>query len=157
AYSILATLAIMSLAQTAAGNVAAWAAGLVSASFVLAFRVASWLATDAALVAGVALALLGGYRGLLAAQGRSKLAWYLLMHFGLLLGFLAKGVIGWVLPGIAFASVLFLERRLRELKRVELWAGFVLQLLVIVPWLLAVARRPHGEDELRTLFWFNLV
>jgi 4-amino-4-deoxy-L-arabinose transferase-like glycosyltransferase len=156
-YALLATLAIMLLAQSAAGEIGAWTAALTGASFVLAYQVAIWLATDAALVAGVAVALLGSYRGLTASSGRDKLVWYLVMHLGLLLGFMAKGVIGWLLPGLAFATVLIVQRRLTELRRWEFWSGVLLQALVIVPWLLSVAHRPQGVDELRTLFWFNLI
>ena len=54
------------------GAVVAWFAGLVSATFLLALQVASWLATDAPLMAGVALAMLGFFAGLSAALSRAN-------------------------------------------------------------------------------------
>jgi hypothetical protein len=43
-----------------------------------------WLATDAPLVAGVSVALLGPYGGLTAVRGHRKFAWYTVMHLGML-------------------------------------------------------------------------
>jgi 4-amino-4-deoxy-L-arabinose transferase-like glycosyltransferase len=83
------------------GAVVAWFAGLVSATFLLALQVASWLATDAPLMAGVALAMLGFFAGLNATISRMKLLWYVLMHAGFTLAFMAKGPSGWLVPGLA--------------------------------------------------------
>jgi len=55
-------------------------AALVAASALLCFRVQSWLAPDACLLAGNALALLGLWRGYSAPPGRGKALGYALMQ-----------------------------------------------------------------------------
>jgi 4-amino-4-deoxy-L-arabinose transferase-like glycosyltransferase len=79
------------------------------------------------------------------------------MHAGAAIGFMAKSAPGWLVPGLALLALIVWERRWRELARWELYAGFVLQVLIIGPWLLAVARSAHGENALLTLFWHNLI
>ena len=132
-------------------------AALVAASALLCFRVQSWLAPDACLLAGNALALLGLWRGYSAPPGRGKAIGYALMHAGAAVGFMAKSAPGWLVPGLALLTLVLWERRLRELCRWELYAGLLLQALIIVPWLLAVAHTAEGAAALRTLFWNNLV
>ena len=51
-------------------------------SALTAYRVSIWLAPDAALLAGCALALLGVWRGYRAPPGRAKALGYALMHLG---------------------------------------------------------------------------
>jgi len=132
-------------------------AALVAASALLCFRVQSWLAPDACLLAGNALALLGLWRGYSAPPGRGKALGYALMHAGAAVGFMAKSAPGWLVPGLTLLTLVLWERRLRELCRWELYAGLLLQALIIVPWLLAVAHTTEGAAALRTLFWNNLV
>lgn len=156
-WAIVAVLAIAWLAHGCAGVPAALVAGVATATCALSFQVSIWLASDAPLVAGVCVALLGAFRGLHAAPGRSKLAWYTLMHAGLVLGFLAKNIIALVIPGLAVLAFIGWERRWRELLRWELYAGVLLQAAVIVPWILAVAAQPDGRHFLKIFFWDNLV
>ena len=148
-------LAALALAMGLEGAPAVLAA-LVGGSALTAWRVSSWLAPDAALLAGNALALLGLWRGYTAAPGRRKACGYALMHLGAALGFMAKSAPGWLVPGLAFAGLVLWERRWAELRRWELYAGFVLQILIIGPWLWQVARAGDGATALRTLFWNNL-
>jgi len=66
-------------------------------TFLLAYQVAIWLATDAPLLAAVSVALLGAYIGFYAARART-LRGYLLMHTALAFGFLSKSAVaGWCL------------------------------------------------------------
>lgn len=131
-------------------------AALIGGSALTAWRVSSWLAPDAALLAGNALALLGLWLGYTAAPGGRKACGYALMHFGAALGFMAKSAPGWLVPGLAFAGLVLWERRWAELRRWELYAGFLLQVLIIGPWLWQVAHASEGAAALRTLFWNNL-
>ncbi len=78
------------------GGTAAIVAALVAGTAITAFRVAIWLAPDACLLAGCALALLGAYLGYSAPRGRSKLFGYTLMHLGAAVGFMAKSAPGWL-------------------------------------------------------------
>ena len=156
-YLLVAALAIGALAARAAGPAAGFAAAMVAATALQLYLVLIWLATDAPLVAGVALALLGMHLGLGAATSRARLAGYLVLHAGLAVAFFAKGLAGWMVPLLAFATVLALERRGRELARWELWAGTPLVLAAIGAWVLCVTRLPDGAQLLRVLFWYNLV
>jgi 4-amino-4-deoxy-L-arabinose transferase-like glycosyltransferase len=132
-------------------------AALVSGSALLAFRVSIWLAPDACLVAGNALALLGAWRGYNALPGAAKLRGYALMHLGAAIGFMAKSAPGWLVPGLALLGLLAWERRWSELRRPELYAGLLLQGLIIGPWVAAVMATAQGAEALRTLFWNNIV
>ena len=156
-YAGLAMLATLFWARAAGARNTGWLAALVGTSFLLSYRVAIWLATDALLVACVAVALLGAYRGYVAPPGRQKLAWYLLLHAAAASGFLAKSAIAWILPALALAAIILWERNWRELIRGELWAGLGLQVVIVGAWVLAVAERPTGHDDLRAFFWYNLV
>jgi 4-amino-4-deoxy-L-arabinose transferase len=154
-YACLVTLAVVALASSA-GPIAAWVAGLASGTFLLSLQVASWLATDAAMMVGVTAALLGFYRGLEAPRGRAKLAWYALMHAALAWAFLAKGPGAWLVPSIAAAGVIAMERNWRELVRWELWVPLTIPLAVVAAWLWAVSRGPDGTHELAVLLWYNV-
>jgi 4-amino-4-deoxy-L-arabinose transferase-like glycosyltransferase len=156
-YAVISVLAIGALANAARGRQAAVIAGVAAASFLLAYQVSIWLATDAPLVAGVSVALLGLYRGLAADRGRAKFAWYTLMHLGMLGGFLAKSAVAWMVPGLAFLVLILWERRWHELKCWELYAGLLLQFAGIALWIWNVAQRSDGSELLRALFWYNLI
>lgn len=150
------TVGVLVLAMDT-GAVAALIAALIAASALTAFRVSVWLAPDACLLAGNALSLLGAWRGIRAPPGPGKAAGYTLMHFGAAVGFMAKSAPGWLVPAMALLTLIVWERRWSELRRWELYAGLLLQGLIIGPWVLAVARREHGADALRALFWNNVV
>ncbi|MHB8813248.1 MAG: ArnT family glycosyltransferase [Steroidobacteraceae bacterium] len=155
-YAAVMALAMGALGFAMDGAAAAIVAALVASTAITAFRVTMWLAPDACLLAGCAVSLLGAYLGYTAAPGRRKLYGYLLMHAGAAVGFMAKSAPGWLVPGLALLTLMAWERRWSELRRMELHCGFLLQALVIGPWILAVARTAHGAESLRILFWYNL-
>ena len=157
-YALVTALAVGALALAMELELsAALIAALVAASALTVLRVTVWLAPDACLLAGCALALLGAWRGLTAPAGRAKLAGYTLLHLGAAIGFMAKSAPGWLVPALALLTLIVWERRWSELKRFELYAGLALQALIIGPWMIAVARSPHGSEALRTLFWNNVI
>jgi 4-amino-4-deoxy-L-arabinose transferase-like glycosyltransferase len=157
-YAAITALAVGALALAMQTDVASALLGaLVAASALTAFRVSAWLAPDACLLAGSALALLGAWRGYSAPAGARKAAGYTLMHLGAAIGFMAKSAPGWLVPALALITLIAWERRWSELRRWELYAGLALQGLIIGPWVLAVARTEHGADALRALFWNNVV
>jgi 4-amino-4-deoxy-L-arabinose transferase-like glycosyltransferase len=155
-YASVTALAIGALGFAMDGFAAAMVAALVASSAITAFRVTMWLAPDACLLAGCAVSLLGAYLGYTAAPGRRKLYGYLLMHAGAAVGFLAKSAPGWLVPGLALLTLIAWERRWSELGRPELYAGFLLQAMIIGPWIVAVAHTADGAGSLRILFWYNL-
>jgi 4-amino-4-deoxy-L-arabinose transferase-like glycosyltransferase len=156
-YFLVAALAIGALVTRAAGPAAGFAAGIAAATMLQLHQVLIWLATDAPLTAGVALALLGAFLGLTAVDARARLRGYLVLHLGLVVAFFAKGFAGWLVPVCAWLTVVVLERRWREILRIELWAGVPLVALAIGAWVLWVAARPDGVESLKVLFWYNLV
>ena len=155
-YAAITALATGALGFAMDGVAAAIAAALVASTALTAFRVTMWLAPDACLLAGCAVSLLGAYLGYTAAPGRRKLYGYLLMHAGAAVGFMAKSAPGWLVPGVTLLTLIAWERRWSELRRPELYAGFLLQAVAIGPWILAVAHTPDGTESLRILFWYNL-
>jgi 4-amino-4-deoxy-L-arabinose transferase-like glycosyltransferase len=156
-YAVVTALAIGALAFSMAGSSAAVVAALVSGTAIIVFRVTAWLAPDACLLAGCALSLLGAWLGFTAAPGRRKLLGYSLMHVGAALGFMAKSAPGWMAPALALATLIAWERRWSELRRWELYAGLLLQALIIGPWIVAVTELPQGQEALLALFWHNVV
>jgi 4-amino-4-deoxy-L-arabinose transferase-like glycosyltransferase len=156
-YAAITALAIGALAFAMDGAIAAIVAALVACTAITAFRVAIWLAPDACLLAGCAIALLGAYLGYRAPPGRSKLFGYTLMHAGAAVGFMAKSAPGWLVPAAALLAIIVWERRWSELRRWELYVGLVAQALLIGPWIYAVSLTEHGRDALLSLFWHNIV
>lgn len=154
-YAIVSTVAIVLLAFEMGGAGAAWVAGLVSATCLLVVQVTAWLASDAPMMAGVTLAMLGFYAGFNAADGRAKFRWYLLMHAGLTCAFLAKGPGAWLVPGLGAVGLIALERRWRELLCWELWAGVAIPVCIIGGWIAAVIRS-NGPHALLVLLWSNV-
>ncbi len=156
-YAAVVALAIGALAFAMDGGTAAIVAALVAGTSITAFRVSIWLAPDACLLAGCAVALLGAYLGFRAPPGRAKLFGYTLMHLGAAVGFMAKSAPGWLVPGLALATIIAWERRWSELRRWELYVGFAAQALLIGPWIYEVTRTEHGTDALISLFWRNIM
>jgi 4-amino-4-deoxy-L-arabinose transferase-like glycosyltransferase len=155
-YAAITVIALGFLASAMAGFEAALLASIVGGSLLLVLRVSIWLAPDACLMAGCSLALLGAYLGYTAKPGRAKLLAYSLMHVGAAMGFMAKNAPGWIFPALALLSLITWERRWSELRRSELYAGFVLQALIILPWIWQVWTGRDGAHALRVLFFDNL-
>ena len=157
-YAVIGAGSVAGLALAMqAETLAAIIAGLVAMSALIAFRVSAWLAPDAGLLAGCALALLGAWRGYHAPPGLPKLRGYALMHLGAAVGFMAKSAPGWLVPALALLSLIAWERRWAELRRWEIYAGLLIQALIIGPWLLAIAHEANAGETLSTLFWHNLI
>jgi 4-amino-4-deoxy-L-arabinose transferase-like glycosyltransferase len=156
-YALIVAMATGTLAARTAGRDCALVAALLAGSALLAYRVAVWLAPDAALLAGSSVALLGAYTGYASPAGSRKFWGYTLMHAGAAFGFMAKSAPGWLVPALALGALILWERRWSELRRWELYAGAALQVLMIGPWILAVAGTPGGTESLRVFLWDNVV
>jgi 4-amino-4-deoxy-L-arabinose transferase-like glycosyltransferase len=156
-YAVIVALTIGALAFAMDGGTAAIVAALVAGTAITAFRVSIWLAPDACLLAGCAIALLGAYLGFRAPPGRGKLFGYTLMHLGAAIGFMAKSAPGWLVPAATLMAIIIWERRWSELRRWELYVGLLAQALLIGPWIFEVSRTAQGSDALLSLFWNNIV
>lgn len=155
-YALLTALAVGSLGRRSAGKVAGVAAAAAISTLLLSYQVVIWLATDAPLLAAVAMSLLGLYRGFYAENSRERLRGYSCMHAALALGFLSKSAAGWMTPALTFLTLVAWERRWRELKRWELYIGLGVQAIIIVTWVGFVYWGPDGPAHLKVFFWNNL-
>ena len=157
-YALIGALSVLTLAVAMRlGLGAALIAALVAMSALIAFRVSVWLAPDACLLCGCALALLGAWVGYRAAPGSAKAGGYALMHLGSAIGFMAKSAPGWLVPALALLTLIAWEGRWQELRRWELYAGLAIQALLIGTWLLAVLHQPDSAETVSALFWHNTV
>ena len=156
-YALLTALAVGLLAARPLGRAAAMIAAAAIGTFLLAYQVSIWLATDAPLLAAVSIALLGTYRGFYAIQRNERLRGYLTMHAALGVGFLCKSAIAWMVPVLAIGTLIVWERRWRELLRWELYAGLILQAAMILSWIWFVYTGSDGPAHLKVFFWNNLV
>ena len=155
-YALVTALAVGSLGRRSAGSIAGLAAAAAISSLLLSYQVAIWLATDAPLLATVAVALLGLYIGFYAKDSRERLRGYSCMHVALALGFLSKSAAGWMTPALAFFTLVVWERRWRELLRFELNIGLGLQAIIILTWVGFTYWGPDGPAHLKVFFWNNL-
>lgn len=155
-YALVTALGVGLLARRGAGPVAGLVAAAAISTFLLSYQVSIWLATDAPLLATVAVALLGAYIGFYATCRRERLCGYLLMHAALALGFLCKNAAAWMVPALTLATLVVWERRWRELLRWELYLGLILQAAVILVWVWFVYSGPDGPARLKIFFWNNL-
>ena len=154
-YGLLTAVALALIARRAAGLMAGVVAGVVAVTALQLYDVHIWLATDAPLVAGVAVSLAGMYASFTTEAVAARRRGYGVLALGLLIAFFAKGLAGWMVPGFAYLTVLVLERRWRELLRPEPWLVVPVLVLAIGVWVLAVLARPDGAIWLKILFWYN--
>jgi 4-amino-4-deoxy-L-arabinose transferase-like glycosyltransferase len=155
-YAVIAALGAGLLARRSVGPRAGWVAAAALATFLLSYQVLIWLATDAALLAAVSVALYGAYRGYYAERSTERLQGYTVMHAALAVGFLSKSAAAWMVPVLALLTLIVWERRWRELGRWELYAGVLLEALIILTWVAAVYRGSDGLAHLKVFFWNNL-
>jgi 4-amino-4-deoxy-L-arabinose transferase-like glycosyltransferase len=156
-YALITALGVGLLARRSAGPIAGHVAGAAISTFLLSYQVEIWLATDAPLLATVAVALLGAYVGFYARCTVERLRGYTLMHTALALGFMSKSAAAWMVPVLAIITLVIWERRWRELLRWELYLGLALQAVVILTWVWFVYAAPDGPAHLKVFFWNNLV
>jgi 4-amino-4-deoxy-L-arabinose transferase-like glycosyltransferase len=145
---------MLPLAQRRGG---ALVAAVVSGTAWLNYLHTIWLATDAPLLAGSAIALLGAWLGPTADNEPGRNRGYLLFHLGLAAAFLAKNLLGLIAPLLAFGLFVLWDRRWRELLRWQLWAGLMVSAGLIGAWVLAVSQQPDGQSLLRIFLWDNSV
>lgn len=155
-YALVFASALALLARAAGSDRAALVVAFTGSSFFLTYQVAIWLATDALLIACVAVSLLGMHYGYRARTRRQRALGYSLMHVALALGFLAKSAAVWPVPVTAFIVLIVWEKRYRELLRWELYAGLLLQVAIVAPWIVSLARSPNGTELLKDALWFNV-
>lgn len=156
-YAVIAAIGVGLLARRSAGPFAGGVAAAAISTFLLSYQAMIWLATDAPLLAAVCIALLGAYAGFYATSSRERLRGYTLMHAALAIGFLSKSAAAWMVPTLTVLTLVVWERRWRELMRWELYAGLLLQAVMILTWVWFVYTGTDGPAHLKVFFWNNLV
>jgi len=156
-YAIVTALTVGMLAARSCGRAAGLMAAALISTFLLSYQAEIWFATDAPMLASVAAALFGAYVGFYAGNARERLGGYSLMHAALALGFLSKSAAAWLVPALALLTLIIWEKRWRELKRWELYAGLMVQAALILTWVGFVYAEPDGVEHLKVFFWNNLV
>lgn len=156
-YALVTALAVGMIGRRSAGPLAGLVAAAAISTFLLSYQVAIWLATDAPLLAAVAVALLGLYIGFYAKDTGERLRGYSLMHTALAVGFLSKSAAAWMVPALTLIALVIWERRWRELWRWELYVGLFLEAALILTWVWVVYVGPDGPLHLKVFFWNNLV
>jgi 4-amino-4-deoxy-L-arabinose transferase-like glycosyltransferase len=157
AVAMTARRALKPAAGPASSRIGAVVAAAAIGTFLLSYQVAIWLATDAPLQCAVALALYGLHRGFYAQDSSQRWRGYLIMHAALAAGFFCKSAAAYIVPALAFASLVVWERRWRELWCWELYLGLLLQAALIGAWVWQVYTGPAGVENLKVFFWNNLV
>ncbi len=156
-YALVTALAVGLIGRRSAGPLAGLAAAAAVSTFLLSYQAAIWLATDAPLLAAVAVALWGLYTGFHAMNSGERLRGYSCMHAALAVGFLAKSAAAWMVPVLTLITLVVWEKRWRELWRWELYLGLILQAVLILSWVWVVYVGPDGPAHLKVFFWNNLV
>jgi 4-amino-4-deoxy-L-arabinose transferase-like glycosyltransferase len=156
-YALVTALAVGLIGRRAAGPIAGLTAAAAIGTFLLSYQAAIWLATDAPLLAAVAVSLWGLYTGFHALSSAERLRGYSCMHAAVAVGFMAKSAAAWMVPALAFVTLVVWERRWRELLRWELYVGFGLQAILILSWVWVVYAGTDGPARLKVFFWNNLV
>jgi 4-amino-4-deoxy-L-arabinose transferase-like glycosyltransferase len=90
------------------------------------------------------------------AADEDLIAWWLLAGLGAGLGFLMKGPVAIVLPGIVLVPIWFLERRRVRLRASGIALAIVVFVAIGLPWYIAMWR-VHGTEYLRFFFLENNV
>lgn len=84
-------------------------------------------------------------------QERSPRKFVILAALGLGLGFLVKGPVGVIIPAIVILPVLMIERRSIGLNPADIVIGFLVMLVVAMPWYVLMWMR-HGNEYLQSFF-----
>ena len=123
----------------------ALAAGIILAATPLMFGAAHYANLDLLVAAMISTTILCGATAvLLQQQGEPAARWITAMYLFAGLGFLAKGLIGFVLPGGVLLAWLLAERRCLAILMLLRISGILLFLVVVLPWLLLMQSRHPG-------------
>lgn len=144
-FGLLGIGAIFLFARKRLGPVVATAGAALLALNMQWFIQARFLTTDMVLAGVMTVGMCAFFEG--AETGRRR--WFALLYVCCALGTLAKGFVGFVLPGLVVLLYVALTRRWRILARMGLWWGALLGAAIALPWFLLVQR--EFPDFLR---WF---
>jgi 4-amino-4-deoxy-L-arabinose transferase-like glycosyltransferase len=120
------------------------AAACIFASAALTFYLGGTVETDPAIMLGVTLTMTSFWKCVGQSDGDSR-AWGYLFFIGIVVGLLAKGPIGAILPGMSIVAWATVHRQWAATWRRLPWvAGTVLTLLLVLPWYALAEHRTPG-------------
>lgn len=143
-YSALASFLTVLLVGWAAARLyqpaTGWLAGaLLAGSFYFGF-LGHFNTLDAGLTFSMSLTLFGFLLAIRAPPGsRNELLWMLAAYAGAALAVLSKGLVGVLLPGAVLVLYLLIRRDWGLVRRLRLFPGLVLFLMLVLPWFIAVS------------------
>jgi 4-amino-4-deoxy-L-arabinose transferase-like glycosyltransferase len=151
----LALLAWAIARQMTANRDAAWLAGAVVATSFGYFPMARAALPDLPLTFFVTLGIWASIRAVDARKAGSGsatgMAWWLLAGLGAGCGFLMKGPIALVIPGVVFVPIAWRERARLRLDPSGIAVAVVIAAVIGLPWYIAMWRE-HGDAYLRSFF-----
>jgi 4-amino-4-deoxy-L-arabinose transferase-like glycosyltransferase len=142
---LLAVFAVWATARRLFSQRAGWMAAAILASSAGYFLANQFLTLDVtltALLTGALCAFLMAQRD--EASERVRRRWMWVAWLLCALGFLTKGAIALVLPGLAVCTYVAASRSLRLLGRLHLVSGGLIFVSIALPWLLAAEARNPG-------------
>lgn len=135
-------LLVYDLARTRLGVWGALWSSLVLLTSTEFFAFSRLVIFDMTLTFFITLSLWAFYRGSYGDQ-KARRGFFLLMYAAMGLGTLVKGPIGLILPGMVICVYLLLGRRWSILREINLVPGFMIFMLIVIPWYaLAELRNP---------------
>lgn len=144
AATVLVTVCYVFLRRYASGR-AAGRTALILAVQPFLFGAAHYANLDMLVAALMGLTVMAGADAVFRREQSRPDAWSLTaMYAAAAAGFLAKGLIGVVLPGGVLFFWLLGRRRYRAMGRLLWWPGMVLFLAMILPWMIVMEMRHPG-------------
>lgn len=149
--SVLAGVALLAVVGATARRLAGERAGLFAAAILATTPTFYFLQSSARGDVVVTLfAALAFDRFLAVADGERPGVNRLLFYLAIAAGFLTKGPLSIVIPGLGIAGWLALHRRWRVLLDLQPWWGVPLVAALVAPWFVAIHRHPEcGYDFLK--------
>jgi 4-amino-4-deoxy-L-arabinose transferase-like glycosyltransferase len=129
---------------------AAWLAGAIVATSPGCFTMARWALPDLPLTFFITLSILAVLRAVDDARPSAS-AWWALAGLGAALGFLTKGPVALVIPGVVLAPIWLRERRTIHLPLRGIAIAALVFAVVGLPWYVAMWSE-HGQAYLRGFF-----
>jgi len=138
-------VAVFFLARMLFGLRAGFFSALILATTFDYLKVSHRVLVDSALACFVISAMACFMRGYLSGKTRPKFLYYGMFYLFCGLAFLSKGLVGFVIPGLAVLSFLVFERNLKEIGRMAPWLGAGIVAALCLPWLLALWQQGGWE------------
>lgn len=128
----------------------AWLAGAIVGTSPGCFTMARWALPDLPLTFFITLSILAALRAADDARSSTS-AWWALAGLGAGLGFLTKGPVALVIPGVVLAPIWLRERRTIQLAPRGIAIAALVFAVVGLPWYVAMWSE-HGQAYLRGFF-----